>query len=103
MSDSFLEEGVHFFFKERVNELYIIGFHSFEDSEKIFIFGMKANRLIVLSERGRKKGQYQSLSSLDLKDEETKKIWLKDLSFPKDTQKSFQKRKWHYRRLISCH
>lgn len=52
------------------------------DQEKAFIFGMKANRLIALSERERKKGQYQSLSSLDLKDEETKIVWLKDLSFP---------------------
>lgn len=52
------------------------------DLEKTFIFGMKANRLIALSEEERKKGQYQSLSSLDLKDEETKIVWLKDLSFP---------------------
>ncbi len=52
------------------------------DLEKTFIFGMKANRLIALSEKERKKGQYQSLNSLDLKDEETKIVWLKDLSFP---------------------
>lgn len=52
------------------------------DLEKAFIFGMKANRLIALSEKERKNGQYQSLSSLDLKDEETKIVWLKDLSFP---------------------
>lgn len=52
------------------------------DMEKTFIFGMKANRLIALSERERKEGQYQSLNSLNLRDEETKIVWLKDLSFP---------------------
>lgn len=52
------------------------------DLEKTFIFGMKANRSIALSQKERKNGQYQSLSSLNLKDEETKIVWFKDLSFP---------------------
>lgn len=50
--------------------------------EKKFIFGMKSNRLIALSETDRKKSQYQNLSSLDLEDEEIRKVWLKDISFP---------------------
>jgi len=50
--------------------------------EKKFIFGIKSNRLIALSESERKKGLYQNINSLHLEDEETKKIWLKDLSFP---------------------
>lgn len=46
---------------------------------KKFIIGIKSNRLISLSE---KKGQYQKLKSIPLKDNETRIIWLKDLSFP---------------------
>lgn len=52
------------------------------DLKKKFIFGMKSNRLVALSENERKKGQYQSLSSLGLKDNDTRIVWLKDLSFP---------------------
>jgi len=50
--------------------------------EKKFIFGIKSNRLIALSESERKKGQYQNINSLHFEDEETKRVWLKDLSFP---------------------
>ena len=49
---------------------------------KKFIFGLKANRLVALSEEEKKKGQYQNLSALDLKDGEERKLWLKDLSLP---------------------
>lgn len=49
---------------------------------KIFVFGMKSNRLAALSEKDRKKGQYQNICSLNMKDREVRKIWLKDLSFP---------------------
>jgi hypothetical protein len=49
---------------------------------KRFIFGLKANRLVALSEEARKKGQYQNLNTLDLKDGEARKLWLKDLSLP---------------------
>ena len=52
------------------------------DLEKKFIIGMKTNRLVALSEEDRKKGQYQNLKSLKIKDKETKEVWLKDLSFP---------------------
>lgn len=52
------------------------------DLEKKFIFGMKANRLVALSEEDRKKGQYQNLSSLTFEEGEAKLVWLKDLSFP---------------------
>ncbi len=50
--------------------------------KKFFIFGIKANRLIAFSEEERKKGQYHNLKSLDFKDGEKRKIWLKDLAFP---------------------
>ena len=52
------------------------------DLKKAFIFGIKANRLIVLSEKERKKRQYQNLKALNLKDNEKKTVWLKNLAFP---------------------
>jgi len=52
------------------------------DMKKKFIFGIKANRLIALSEEEAKKGQYQNLSTLHIKDGEKRIVWLKDLSFP---------------------
>jgi IS4 transposase len=52
------------------------------EKHKKFIFGIKANRLIALSEEERKKGQYHNLKSLGFKDGEKKVVWLKDLAFP---------------------
>ena len=52
------------------------------DLEKKFIFGIKANRLVALSEEDKKKGQYKNLSSLSFEEGELKLVWLKDLSFP---------------------
>jgi len=52
------------------------------DMKKKFIFGIKANRLVALSEEEAKKGQYQNLSTLPIKDREKRIVWLKDLSFP---------------------
>lgn len=52
------------------------------DLGKKFIFGIKSNRLVALSEKERKKCQYHSLKLLNLKDCEHRKVWLKDLSFP---------------------
>ena len=49
---------------------------------KKFIFGLKANRLVALSNEARKKGQYQNLNTLQIKDGEARKAWLKDLSLP---------------------
>ncbi len=50
--------------------------------KKMFIFGLKSNRLIAFSEKERKNGQYQNLKTLDLKGNEKRTVWLKDLSFP---------------------
>ena len=47
-----------------------------------FIIGMKTNRLVALSDEERKKGQYQNLSTLNIKDGEARRAWLKDLSLP---------------------
>lgn len=52
------------------------------DMKKKFVIGIKANRLIALSEEERKKGQYQNLNTLPLKDGEKRIVWLKDISFP---------------------
>jgi uncharacterized protein YrzB (UPF0473 family) len=52
------------------------------DMKKKFIIGLKSNRLIALSEDDRKKGQYQNLSSLNLKDREKRTVFLKDIPFP---------------------
>ena len=52
------------------------------DMKKKFIFGIKGNRLIALSEEEAKKGQYQNLSTLPIKDGEKRVVRLKDLSFP---------------------
>jgi hypothetical protein len=51
------------------------------DMKKKFIIGIKANRLIACSEEERKKGQYQNLNTLDIKDGEKRILWLKDVSF----------------------
>jgi len=52
------------------------------EKQKKFVFGMKANRLIALTEEERKKGRYQNLKQLDLKDGEKRIVWLKDVAFP---------------------
>ncbi len=52
------------------------------EKQKKFIFGMKANRLIALSEEERKKGRYHNLQHLDLKDGERRIVYLKDVAFP---------------------
>lgn len=52
------------------------------DMIKKFIIGIKANRLIALSEDEMKKGQHQNLNALTVKDGEKRIVWLKDLSFP---------------------
>ena len=52
------------------------------DMKKKLVIGIKSNRLIALSEEGRKKGQYQNLNALSLKDGEKRIVWLKDISFP---------------------
>ena len=52
------------------------------EAEKKFINGIKKNRLLALSEEARKKGQYQNLKTLHLEDNEKRKVWLKELTFP---------------------
>ncbi len=44
------------------------------DITKKFVFGIKANRLIALSEEDKKSGQYQNLNTLPIKDGEKRKV-----------------------------
>jgi hypothetical protein len=50
------------------------------DIKKKFIMGIKSNRLVACEEDG-KKGQYQNLSSLNLKDGEKRIVSVKGCSF----------------------
>jgi len=50
------------------------------DMKKKFIIGIKSNRLVAPMEEG-KKGQYQNLDALSLKDGEKRIVCLKDCSF----------------------
>lgn len=47
-----------------------------------FIIGAKSNRVIAMTADDKKNGQYEKLSSLNLKDGEKRIVFLKDLSFP---------------------
>ena len=50
--------------------------------KKKFILGIKSNRLVAFSKEEQKKGQYQNLKDLSLKEGEKRTVWLKDCSFP---------------------
>lgn len=77
--------------KNRVNFEYVLAdtwFCSKENMlmihynlEKKFILGIKSNRLVALSTPEQSKEQYQNLDSLQLKDNESRKVWLKDIPF----------------------
>lgn len=61
------------------------------DIKKLFITGVKANRVVATSAEEDKKKQYQKISELDLKDGEIKQVWLKDIAFPVNiTKKVFK-------------
>jgi uncharacterized protein YrzB (UPF0473 family) len=48
---------------------------------KKFIFGIKTNRLVALANQEGIKRKYQDLNSLNLKDNEKRIVWLKELPF----------------------
>ena len=52
-----------------------------ESLGKKFIIGIKSNRIIALSCKDKKLGKFQQISSLDMQDGESKKVWLKGVSF----------------------
>lgn len=49
---------------------------------KKFIIGIKSNRTVALSGKEKKLGKFRQVSSLNMKDGESKKVWLKGVSFP---------------------
>ena len=53
-----------------------------DDLQKSFIFGIKSNRTLVLSENDAKNGRYQQVRSLELEEGVVYKAWLKGLAFP---------------------
>jgi len=50
--------------------------------KKFFIFDMKSNRKAVLSEKDRNNGQWTRIDELDIPDNTSVKVWLKDLEIP---------------------
>lgn len=50
--------------------------------KKFFIFDMKSNRKVVLSEKDRNNGQWSRIDELDIPDNTPVKVWLKDLEIP---------------------
>jgi len=48
---------------------------------KKFIIGIKSNRIVALSGKDKKLGKFQQISSLNMKGGESKKVWLKGVSF----------------------
>lgn len=50
--------------------------------KKFFIFDMKINRLVALSEKDRNAGRWTRIDEIDILDNTPLKVWLKDLEFP---------------------
>ena len=48
---------------------------------KKFIIGIKSNRTVALLGKDKKLGKFQQVSSLDMQDGESKKVWLKGVPF----------------------
>ena len=52
-----------------------------ESLGKKFIIGVKSNRTVALSSKEKKLGKFQQISSLDMQDGESKKVWLEGIAF----------------------
>ena len=50
--------------------------------KKFFIFDLKTNRQVALSEQNRNAGHWTRIDEIDLPDNTPVKVWLKDLEFP---------------------
>jgi len=53
-----------------------------DELQKSFIFGIKSNRTLALSENDAKNGRHQQVRSLELEEGVVHKVWLKGLTFP---------------------
>ncbi len=50
--------------------------------KKFFIFDLKVNRTVALSEQNRNAGHWTRIDKIDIHDNTPVKVWLKDLEFP---------------------
>jgi hypothetical protein len=53
-----------------------------EKAKKHFIFGIKSNRCVALSENDAQSGQFQQVHTLDWEDGAANTVYLKDIAFP---------------------
>jgi hypothetical protein len=53
-----------------------------DELQKSFIFGIKSNRTLALSENDAKNGRHKPVRSFELEKDVAYKVWLKGLSFP---------------------
>ena len=66
---------------EQYDGLYKENMEFIDKLGKKFIIGIKSNRTVALSGKDKKLGKFQQVSSLNMKDGESKKVWLKGVSF----------------------
>lgn len=53
-----------------------------KDLKKMFIIGIKSNRTVALSKKDKRASQFTQVKSLDLKDGQSIKVWLRGVKFP---------------------
>jgi IS4 transposase len=53
-----------------------------QKKKKLFIFDMKANRMAALTQNDRNAGRWTRIDALQIPDNTSVKVWLKDLEFP---------------------
>ncbi len=53
-----------------------------QKKKKFFIFDMKNNRMVALSEQDRNAGHFTRIDKTDIPDNTPREVWLKDLEFP---------------------
>lgn len=53
-----------------------------QNLKKRFIFGIKSNRCVALTQHDAQRGQYQQVNTFEWKDGDANTVYLKDISFP---------------------
>ena len=53
-----------------------------QKKKKFFIFDMKTNRMVALTEKDRNAGRWTRINEIDISDNTPVEVWLKDLEFP---------------------
>lgn len=57
-------------------------FNFIQDLNRLFIMPLKTNRKVFLSQQDKLSGVYQSIESLELKDNQTLQVWVEGVGFP---------------------